>query len=152
MFKRLSLIVLAATGLSSAHVAATGEASEEARVVEALETMYVALTRDDLALFEKVVTADFYTFDGGLRMNTGEFLLLIRKLHAAGRIFVWKVTEPVVELHGDVALITYTNRGSVQEADGTKKDVAWLESALLRKDHGAWRIRFFHSTRVPPPK
>ena len=36
---------------------------------------------------------------------------------------------------------------SVQDAAG-KKDVSWLESAVLRKGAGAWRIQFFHSTRV----
>jgi hypothetical protein len=30
-----------------------------------------------------------------------------------------------------------------------KTEVSWLESAVLLKDRGAWRIQFFHSTRVP---
>ena len=75
-------------------------------------------------------------------------MTLIKSLHAAGKIFVWTVPEPTVRIEGAVAWITYLNRGSVQDAAG-KKDVSWLESAVLRKDAGAWRIQFFHSTRVP---
>lgn len=41
-----------------------------------------------------------------------------------------------------------SSRGSVQDAAG-KKDVIWLESAVLLKEAGGWRIQFFHSTRVP---
>ena len=39
--------------------------------------------------------------------------------HAAGKIYVWRVTEPKVELYRREALITYTNRGCFQDADGT---------------------------------
>ncbi|PYI40867.1 MAG: hypothetical protein DMF12_11805 [Verrucomicrobia bacterium] len=35
-----------------------------------------------------------------------------------------------------------------QDAKG-KKNLSWLESAVLRTENGAWRIHFFHSTRVP---
>ena len=27
--------------------------------------------------------------------------------------------------------------------------VSWLESAVLVEEAGAWRIQFFHSTRLP---
>jgi hypothetical protein len=29
------------------------------------------------------------------------------------------------------------------------KSVTWLESAVLSKQEVRWRIRFFHTTRVP---
>jgi hypothetical protein len=51
-------------------------------------------------------------------------------------------------MHGDLAWITYVNRGSVGDAAGVTP-VTWLESAVLRHDGRRWRIRFFHSTRVP---
>jgi hypothetical protein len=47
-----------------------------------------------------------------------------------------------------IAWITYVNRGSAEDKSG-KKDLTWLESAVLRKDAGNWRIHFFHSTRAP---
>ena len=53
-----------------------------------------------------------------------------------------------VHLSCNDAWITYVNRGSVQDGSGTK-DLTWLESAFLHKEAGAWKIRFFHSTRVP---
>jgi ketosteroid isomerase-like protein len=110
--------------------------------------MYAAATNDDLAQFNTVAAADFYAFDGGKRFSGDSLMELIKNLHAAGNIYVWTVTEPEVHVAGDIAWITYVNRGSVQDKSG-KKDLAWLESAVLKKDAGTWRIHFFHSTRAP---
>jgi hypothetical protein len=122
--------------------------SEETRVIEVMRTFYVAATNDDLEKFHTVVTRDFYSYDGGARFAGDELMELIKKAHAAGKVFVWNVTKPEVRMHGDDAWITYVNQGSVKDASGTK-DVTWLESAFLRKENGSWRIEFFHSTRVP---
>lgn len=117
-------------------------------VVDAMRTMYVALGRDDVALFRSVTASDFYTYDGGKRFTGDELTAMIKARHDAGVVYVWQVTEPDVRIDGDTAWITYVNRGSVTDAAG-KKDVGWLESAVLRREAGGWRIQFFHSTRMP---
>lgn len=122
--------------------------SDEDQVVEALRTLYAAATNDDLALFHSVAAPEFYAYDVGKRFDGDALMELIKSLHAAGNIYVWQVTEPEIRVHGDTALITYVNRGSVQDASG-RKEVTWLESAFLRKGAGRWRIHFLHSTRVP---
>lgn len=126
----------------------TPESSSEAQIIEAMTTMYVAATADDLPKFNTVASPEFYAFDGGKRFTGDALMALIARLHAAGSVYVWRVTEPEVHVHGDLAWITYVNRGSIQDASGTKP-LTWLESAILRKEQGRWRIRFFHSTRVP---
>ena len=122
--------------------------ADEEAVAQTLRLMYAALTKEDTAQLRAVTTADFYAFDGGEKMTGDELMALIKSLHAAGKTFVWTVTEPRVRIENTVAWITYLNRGSVQDAAG-KKDVSWLESAVLLKEAGTWRIQFFHSTRVP---
>lgn len=122
--------------------------ADKVQIIEAIRTMYRALTRDDLVLFHTVAAADFYAFDVGKRFTGDALMELIKSLHAAGKLYAWSVTEPEVHLEGDTAWITYTNRGSVQSASGTQS-LAWLESAVLRKEKAGWRIHFLHSTRVP---
>ena len=122
--------------------------ADEQAVEHTLRQMYGALTNEDAAQFRAVTTSDFYAFDGGEKMTGDELVALIKSLHAAGKTFVWTVTEPKVRIENAVVWITYLNRGSVQDAAG-KKDVSWLESAVLQKEGGTWRIQFFHSTRVP---
>lgn len=131
----------------AAPVFADTPATDEVQIVDAMKTMYVAATNDDLARFNTVAASGFYAFDGGKRFTGDSLMELIKNLHAAGSIYVWKVTEPEVQISGDIAWITYVNRGSVEDKSG-RKDVTWLESAVLRKDGGTWRIHFFHSTRA----
>ncbi len=121
--------------------------TDRAQIVEALRTVFVAATHDDLALFHRVTAPTFYAFDGGKRFEGDGLMDLIRQLHAAGSVYVWSVNDPEVHLEGATAWVTYTNRGSLQNAAG-RTELTWLESAVLHKDGGTWRIQFLHSTRA----
>ena len=123
-------------------------ATDQEKVIEAVRLMYVALTNDDLPQFRSVASSDFYAFDGGKRFTGDELMQFVKNAHSAGEVYVWQVTEPQVYIDGRTAWITYVNRGSLQDATG-KKDLSWLESAVLHKDNDAWHIQFLHSTRVP---
>ena len=121
---------------------------DSAAVVTTMETLFAAATADDLAKFHTVAAADFYAYDGGKRFAGDELMQLAKSFHDAGKVYVWTVNDPHVDGDCGTAWITYTNRGSVTDGNG-KKDVTWLESAVLQKQNGAWRIRFLHRTRVP---
>jgi ketosteroid isomerase-like protein len=147
---RLALAALGLAALCLALPVRAGDAAEDdrARAVESLRSMYAALTTDDAAAFHAVTASGFYAFEGGKRFTGDALLDLIKAAHAAGKVFVWTVTEPEVAVDGNVAWITYVNKGSLQDASGPK-DLQWLESAVLRREAHGWRIVFFHSTRVP---
>lgn len=121
--------------------------AEESQVVEAVRSMFAAFAADDFAKFHEVAAADFYAFDGGARYQADELIEFLKKLHASGKTFAWTITEPSVHVAGEVAWITYVNDGSIGDSSGTKK-MSWLESAVLRKNNGKWRVQFLHSTRV----
>jgi hypothetical protein len=133
---------------SPATSACNSTPADRDQVVEVMRTMYAAATADDLAKFHTVAAPNFYAFDGGTRYDGDALMNTIKMFHDKGTVFVWSVTEPHVESDCHRAWITYINRGSIRDASGTK-DLAWLESAVLEKQAGSWRIRFFHSTRVP---
>lgn len=129
--------------------------SENAAVVRTVKNMYAAATKDDYTLFNKAISPDFYAFDGGRQYPGDAILDYVRQLQQQGYVFVWTVTGPQVHIacHSkpEVAWITYTNRGSIKDPSGVTIPMQWLESAVLQKEDNQWRIRFFHSTRVPPP-
>lgn len=148
-----SLAVMLSAPLLSAFASPSTSAcsstpADRDQVAEVMRTMYAAATADDLAKFHTVATPDFYAFDGGTRYDGDALMNMIKTFHDKGIVFVWSVTQPHVESDCHLAWITYTNRGSMRDASGTK-NLSWLESAVLQKQSGAWRIRFFHSTRVP---
>jgi len=117
-------------------------------VAATLRDMYASLSADDMARFQSIVTDNFYSFDVGRRFDGGALAQLIIDAHKAGKRFVWTVNDPDVRITGDTAWIAYVNHGSVADASGVTP-VTWLESAMLRREAGRWRIAFFHSTRAP---
>jgi hypothetical protein len=121
--------------------------SDRAKVIKAVATLFDAAASDDLDKFHAVAAPTFYAFDNGRRFDGDALMLFIGKLHAGGNVYEWHVTEPEVQISGGAAWITYVNKGSIQTASG-KTNMTWLESAVLRKEHGAWHIVFFHSTRA----
>ena len=116
--------------------------------VGAFEAMYAALARDDLDAFHAVATPDFHAFDNGRRYDGDALADVLRAAHASGRTHVWTVTEPEVHVDGDSAWVAYVNRGSITQGQETKA-VTWLESVMLRREQGAWKVAFLHSTRAP---
>lgn len=126
------------------------ENKEKAAVLETMQNFFSAAATDDLGKFHSAVATDFYAYDGGHRFDGDGLIVLIKKLHASGKVYVWKLTEPEIHVSCNMAWIAYVNRGSITDASG-KMDVTWLESAVLEKENGSWHIRFLHSTRVPPP-
>lgn len=139
------VLFLAMVGLpaGSATAQPCGAAADRAAVVQAVQTMFVAATNDDITLFHSVTLPDFYAFDNGRQFHGDELMSLIQQLHAQGHVFVWKVTEPKVHLDCHMAGITEVNVGSV---DG--KPTRWLESGVLKKTNGKWRVQFFNSARA----
>ncbi len=126
----------------------SGLETDEAKVIETIRLLFVALQNEDLAKFQSVTSPDFYVFDVGERFSGDKLMAFVKNDHATGKIYEWRVTEPEVHIDGTTAWITYINRGSLEDNSG-KKNLSWLESAVLRRHNGAWRIHFLHSTRVP---
>ena len=139
------LVAFVVSGVSahSSCAESCGTAADRAAVVQAVQTMFVAAANDNITLFHSVATPDFYAFDNGKQYHGNELMAGIKKLHDAGYVYVWKVTEPKVYLDCHIAGITEINVGSV---DG--KPTRWLESGLLKKSDGKWRVEFFDSARA----
>lgn len=143
---KLTWVATALICFARPSIAAPPDTDQE-KIVAAVRAMFVALTNDDLAGFRAVTSPEFYAFDGGSRMTGDELMGFAQNAHAAGKIYIWQVTEPQVHIDGRTAWMTYINRGSLQDAAGMKR-LRWLESAVLHKEHGRWRIHFLHSTRA----
>ncbi len=143
----LALAALAPAALAQTPVCKPDPAAE-AKVAAALKAMYAAAAADDLPAFHAVTTPHFFAFDGGAEFKGDALMQLVKAAHAAGKRYVWAVTEPKVRVTCDSAWITYRNVGSLDDETG-RHPLQWLESANLTREGGVWRILFLHSTRVP---
>ena len=120
-------------------------ANDEDRVTGAVRTLFSALAKDDVDLYRSVTTTDMDAFDLGHHLTRDQVAEFIQSVHAQGQVYEWNVTEPKVHIAGDDAWMTYINRGSLKDANGLQSKT-WLESAVLRRESGAWKVRFLHST------
>lgn len=56
------------------------------------------------------------------------------------------------EIYQNTAYMIYNNTADFVEKSGVKKRVEWLESILMIKDKGKWKIVLLHSTELPTAK
>lgn len=119
LFIATTSLLTSTIGVAGADQSGTS-AADQIQVTEAIRSMFAALTADDFAKFRAVAAPDFYAFDAGERFTGDALMDLIKKAHAAGKVYVWTVNEPEVHIYGDIAWITYANHGSIKDASGTK--------------------------------
>src|SRR4051794_34007492 len=141
-------LLLTSTIGAAASVQSTASSTDEIQVTETVRSMFAALSAEDIPKLRSLIAPNFYAFEAGGRITGDALIDLMKKAHAAGKVYVWTINEPEVHIDGSMAWVTYINRGSIKDASETK-NVSWLESAVLRKEKDNWRIQFLHSTRVP---
>ncbi len=125
--------------------------ADKTAVIDTLRTFYAAASVDDIPRMHTVTAPDFYAFDGGQSFASLDSLMKnIQTYRDKGFKFVWSVTDPHVTVHCGDAWIRYVNIGSVQMPNQAPEPYKWLESAVLEKQSGRWKIVFFQSTPVPP--
>ncbi len=120
-----------------------------AHPAKTVQAMYSAAMAGDKRGMLATFAPDFYAFDGGRRYSGTELAELVDTLKATHRTMTWSVNASEEQVVCDVALITWDNRGTSTDINGTK-NLEWLESAVERWQGGTWKLVFFHSTLVPP--
>ena len=117
-----------------------------------MEQFYAAAKADDRAALKAVVAPDFYAYDGGKRYTADGLMSMVEGAYAAGKHLEWTVTQPEPHvIDCDWAWLSWVTQGSVKDEVETES-LSWLESAVLHREGGRWKVKFFHSTRVPPAK
>ena len=119
-------------------------AGEIERTVDAF---FDALRKEDKVAFQRLTTTTFYSFDGGERFHGTELVDLVRDAHTRGVQLNWSIGPLDTKLRCDVAWSAWENVGSAGIPPNVRS-VRWLESAVLVRQNGSWKIDFFHSQRA----
>jgi hypothetical protein len=139
----LMLAACAHTGPSACRAPAAAAKDIDATIL----AFFDGLRRDDRAAFERLTTASFYSFDVGKRFEGSELLDLVRDARARGVQLNWNIGRIDTHLGCDMAWAAWENVGSAGVPPRVQP-VRWLESAVLIRQNGIWKIDFFHSTRA----
>jgi hypothetical protein len=123
--------------------------ADVAEVERSVRALFDALAKDDRAAYQRAITADFWTFDAGERMSAAQLFDLVEGAHKKGRVINWSIGPVAVRGGCDLAWAAWENDGTAGTATATMPR-RWLESAVLRRSAGGWRVEFLHSTSVKP--
>jgi hypothetical protein len=125
---------------------------DEDTVVDTVRSMYAAASVNDRAKVRSYLAQGFYTFANGIRSDGDYVMAAFESSNSLGGKFVYTVTRPDVHIHCNEAWIAYVNDGSITwpgASDATP--MKWLESAVLVRQDGVWKMEFLHRTFVPMP-
>lgn len=114
----------------------------------AVQEFFAALSVPDQAKMRALVTADFQLLEQGEDWRLDDLLKLLKPSETKRRNFFNVVRS---EVTGDVAWVSYWNRAVITNAEKSRA-VVWLESAVLRKQSGVWKLQMLHSTRLTSDK
>lgn len=97
------------------------------------------------------VTDDFILLENGHLWNIDTLVNKISAPKNAGVKRVNKFQFIKTGQNGNIAWVSYRNTAEFS-LNENQQTVNWLESAVLKKESGRWRIKLLHSTRVVPDK
>ncbi len=90
-------------------------------------------------------TADFHLLEDGEVWNMDTLVSKIMPRKNAGIVRVNTFKFLKTEQKGNMAWVSYFNTAEFSKAD-KRQTVKWLESAVLLKEKGRWKIQMLHST------
>ena len=116
-------------------------------IKQTINAFFGALRIEDKLAFQRLTTKTFYSFDGGERYPGASLVDVVREAHAKGVQLNWSIGPLDTKLRCNVAWSAWENVGSAGIPPAVKP-VRWLESAVLIRQNGSWKIDFFHSQRA----
>ena len=99
---------------------------------------------DDNAM-KAELTSDFTLIEHGLVWNADSLINHLKPMKGKQVTRINKLDFTKTEQQGDVAWIYYFNTAEISISE-KKRTVKWLESAVLVKQSGKWKIKLLHST------
>lgn len=110
-------------------------------------SFFTALSEANQQGIRDSTTENFLVLEHGEIWNLDKLLSVVRPKTSLRRNFFSVVSEDV---RGDTALVNYWNKALERSENGEERTRAWLESVVVVKRRGTWRILQMHSTRLAP--
>lgn len=105
----------------------------------------LSLMNEDL-LFEHT-TKDFVLLEAGMIWNNDTLINRIRPLKNTNFERKNSFTFLSTKQQGDIAWVSYWNQAIINR-NGKTSTLKWLESAVLVRQSGRWKIQLMHSTPI----
>ena len=126
---------------------ATADAADHP-AFESVKALFAAMSKHDGKAMQETATEDFQLLEHG---EDWTMQRLIEAVQPKGKPYERKnfFSQIRARQNGDVAWVSYWNKAVIRSESGLRT-VVWLESAVMVKEVGRWKIQLLHSTRLDP--
>ena len=120
---------------------------DKAGIENAIVVFFDGLSETDTIKLKQQTSADFILLENGETWNLDTLIAKIipRRNLKIQRTNKFKFED--VQQSGDVAWVSYYNTAEFKMGE-QEQTVRWLESAVLQKEKGSWKIKLLHSTKL----
>lgn len=113
-------------------------------VFRPVEALFSAMSAADHLKMKAVVTDDFQLLEAGEDWSLTDLINVVKPSEYKRRNYFSVIKTKV---YGDVAWVSYWNKATFNNGK-EESTVAWLESAVMVKVAGQWKMQMLHSTRI----
>ena len=144
--------VIALGAVSGMSGNAGADSAAKARAVEdALRAWYAAIHSYDLPAVADALTASFMILEDTVLLDKQALLDRLRRGQASGSQTA-ELSEFKTRVQGSIAWTTLRNREVWTPNSGPPVKLEFLETVVLQKVGGRWRIDRYHASRVRNPE
>ncbi|TFH38610.1 MAG: hypothetical protein E4G95_03195 [Bacteroidia bacterium] len=151
--KRLSIIsIISFLILFSCTTEVAIDKNAETKAIQnVVESFFVSLGDFDAETMKSYITEDFLAFDLAKIMNIDDMVSALAEFKEMG---ITDLNYSIELVKSDVfeknALFCYKNAASAKMGE-QEMSMEFIESCFMLKTETGWKVKFLHSTQVPPP-
>jgi len=139
MIKKIALFFLLSTQFSFA------QTTEKAEVQQVITRFFDALSVTNIPLMKAEVSDDFILLENGEIWTIDTLANKISRPKPEGYLRQNSFDFLSTKTDKNRAYVYYKNKAEISSKT-RNATIKWLESAILRKEKGRWRMEFMHST------
>jgi ketosteroid isomerase-like protein len=139
MIKKIALFFILSTQFSFA------QTSEKAEVQQVITRFFNALSVTNIPQMKAEVSDDFILLENGEIWTIDTLANKISRPKPEGYLRQNSFDFIETKIEKNRAYVYYKNKAEISSKT-RNATIKWLESAILRKEKGRWRMEFMHST------
>ncbi|MFK8012041.1 MAG: hypothetical protein AB8B80_08390 [Marinicellaceae bacterium] len=142
MYKSILLTIMACFLFTQVSANNTGNA------FKAVDAFFLAISEVDHKQMKKNVTKSFVLLEHGEVWSIDDLIDVVKPTDYKRDNYFSIIN---MKVYDNLVTVNYWNKANFHN-ENYNQNVIWLESAIIQKNKGKWRLSQMHSTRLPPGK
>ncbi len=142
MYKNILVVILLI------FMALQAQANKAGSAFDAVDKFFLAISEVNYKNLKAHVTDSFVLLEHGEVWSIDDLINAVKPVDYV-RVNYFSIIN--MKVHRNLVTVNYWNKANFSN-ENYNEDVVWLESAIIEKTKGVWRVSQIHSTRLPSGK